>query len=183
MFSRLLIGKIEMTHFSGLSHSIEIFKYYKNMSFSKIKNTGHCIDKTIQSCSCFTSILMFSRLLIGKIEMTHFSGLSHSIEIFKYYKNISFSKIKNTGHCGNHRQNHSKSFTFILMFSRLLIGKIEMTHFSGLSHSIVIFKYYKNMSFSKIKNTGHCANHRQNHSKLLMFYIYSYVISTFDWEN
>ena len=106
------------------------------------------IDKTIQNYSCFTSILMFPRLLIGKIEMTHFSGLSHSIAIFKYYKNMSFSKIKNTGHCAKHKQNHSK----LLMFSRLLIGKIEMTHFSGLSHSIEIFKYYKNMLFSKIEN-------------------------------
>ena len=86
---------------------------------SKILATVPIIEKTCQNCSCFSSILMFSRLLIGKIEMTHFSDFPHSIELSKYYKNMSFSRIENTGHCANRGANCSKIPVFYV-FSHCL---------------------------------------------------------------
>ena len=68
-------------------------------------------------------------------------------------------------------------------FPGIFVSNIAMNPFSSSYHLIQLSNYYKNMSFSKMINTGHCANHRENQSKLLMFYIYSHVFPTFDWEN
>ena len=79
------------------------------------------------------------------------SSSYHLVQFLKYYKTMPFSKIRNTGHCANHKEKHSKG-SMLYIFWRFLIGKIEMIHFSALSHSIELFKFYKNISFTKIKN-------------------------------
>ena len=74
----------------------------------------------------------------------------------------------------------NKNFENNFSFPGAFVSNIAMNPFSSSYHLIQLSKYYKNMPFSKIKNTGHCANYRQNHSKLLMFYIYCHVFPTFD---
>ena len=55
---------------------------------------------------------------------------------------------------------------------------------SSSYHLIQLFKYYKTMPFSKIRNTGHCLNHKaKKHSKRPMLYIFSHCLAIFDWEN
>ena len=110
-----------------------------------------------------TKALVYVTILTSKLLATH-ATLG------------DFKKRQKLRLCTNNFQNN---FSFPATF----VSNIAMNLFSSSYHMIQLSKYYKNMSFSKIKNTGHCGNHRQNHSKLLMFYIYSHVFSTFDWEN
>ena len=110
-----------------------------------------------------TKALVYVTILTSKLLATHATL-------------TDFKKRQKLHLCTNNFENN---FSFPATF----VSNIAMNPFSSSYHLIQLSKYYKNMSFSKIKNTGHCANHRQNHSKLLMFYIYSHVFSTFDWEN
>ena len=77
----------------------------------------------------------------------------------------------------------TKNFENNFSFPGAFVSNIAMNPFSSSYHLTQLSKYYKNMSFSKIKNTSHCANHREKQSKLLMFYIYSHVFLTSDWES
>ena len=81
---------------------------------SQILATVLTIKKNIQNGPCYTSFLVFWRFLIGKIETTHFSNFSHSIELFKSYKNISFLKIKNIDDLIITKTTYRRTMIFLL---------------------------------------------------------------------
>ena len=60
----------------------------------------------------------------------------------------------------------NKNFKNDFSFPDVFICNIATIPPSSSYHLIQLFKYYKTMPFSKIRNTGHCANHGENRSKL-----------------
>ena len=77
----------------------------------------------------------------------------------------------------------NKNFKNAFFFPDVFVFNIATTTLFSSYHLIQLFKYYKIMPFSKIKNTGHCANHGENRSKIPMFYVFSHCLAIFDWEN
>ena len=57
--------------------------------------------------------------------------------------------------------------------SHVFINNVPKTCLFSSYHLMWLFKYCKTMSFQKIRNTDHCANHREKHPKLPVFYIFS----------
>ena len=77
----------------------------------------------------------------------------------------------------------NKNFKNDFSFPDVFVCNIATTPPSSSYHLIQLFKYYKTMPFSKIRNTDHCANHKEKHSKRPMLYIFSHLLAIFDWEN
>ena len=77
----------------------------------------------------------------------------------------------------------NKNFKDDFSFPDVFVCNIATTPPSSSNHLIQLFKYYKTMSFLKIRNAGHCANHKEKHSKRPMLYIFSHLLAIFDWEN
>ena len=77
----------------------------------------------------------------------------------------------------------NKNFKSDFSFPDVFVCNIATISPSSSYYLIQLFKYYKTMPFSKIRNTGHCANHKEKHSKRPMLYIFSHLLVIFDWEN
>ena len=70
-----------------------------------------------------------------------------------------FKKRQKLHFCNKNFKNDS-SYPDVFVFN------IATSALSSTYHLIQLFKYYTTMPFSKIRNTGHCANHGENRSKL-----------------
>ena len=74
----------------------------------------------------------------------------------------------------------NKNFKNNFSLPDVFVCNIEKILPSSSYHLIQLFKYYKTMPFSKIRNTDHCG---ENHSKRSMLHIFSHCLAIFDWEN
>ena len=77
----------------------------------------------------------------------------------------------------------NKNFKNDFSFPDVFVFNIATTPSSSSYHLIQLFKYYKTMPFSKIRNTDHCANYKEKHSKRPMLYIFSHILAIFDCES
>ena len=66
---------------------------------------------------------------------------------------------------------YNKNFKNDFSFPNVFVCNIATTPPSSSYHLIQLFKYYKTMPFSKVRNTGHYVNHKEKHSKRPMLYI------------
>ena len=78
---------------------------------------------------------------------------------------------------------YNKNFKNDFFFPDVFVFNIATTSLSSSYHLIQLFKYYKTMPFSKIRNTGHCPSHKEKHSIRPMLYTFAHCVAIFDWEN
>ena len=87
--------------------------------------------------------LAYVTILISKLEVFH-----RALTDFKKRQKLHFC---------------NKNFKNDFFFSDVFLFNIATTPSSSSYHLIQFFKYYKTMPFSKIRNTGHCPNHKEKH--------------------
>ena len=95
-------------------------------------------------------------------------------KLLAFYRALTDFKKRQKLHFCNKNLKNDFSFPDVFVFN------IATTPLSSSYHLIQLYKYYKTMPFSKIRNTGHCPSHEEKHSKRSMLYIFSHCLAIFD---
>ena len=116
IFSKQIFFKIQMNIFSRLIYSIELFQRYKTIYFSKEKKIGHLIkNQENQRWNInFRHFFIFTENFIHEIEMNMFYRLTNSIDLFRRYETVYFSKSKMIGQFFQKKENYCWNIIFQL---------------------------------------------------------------------
>ena len=161
-----LFLKIQTSWQASVSSNVHLFwiKFWERTGAYKVSNWPVTIFSITSSPIIYrATALAYVTILTSKLLAFH-SALT------------DFTKRQKLHFC-------IKNFKNDFSFPDVFVCNIATTPSSSSYQLIQLFKYYKTMPFSKIRNTGHCPNHKEKHSKRPMLYIFSHCLAIFDSEN
>ena len=142
------------------------------MTFGTLKRTG--ADK-VSNRSVTTFSITSSPIIYRPKALAYVTILTS--KLLAFHRTLTDFKKRQKLHFCN--QNFKNDFSFPDVF----VCNIATTPPSSSYPLIQLFKYYRAMPFSNIRNTGHYHWHKEKHSKRSMLYIFSHCLAIFDWEN